>query len=309
MIEAIGILGEYLIPFMIAMLALALTLRLAIYRSSKRDQVYFGTFNKEIDKLIQSESQHQDQIRQDSAYIHQLIDKIEKGLPRRTTRFYSKKRAKAAESEELAQKAQKVFSLRSYTSGNRSLINSLKVETRAFESSHPPNFTDLTTRVLGRDENWNKVFRVIPIDGAAAFIDMLPSLFIVFGILGTFVGIALALPVIGTIDVSASEQTTEVLNTFVNQVAFAMNSSITGIICSIINSWLNGLFPVLAVREKMRDSLESSLENFWYFLHGQGSEEETRTLYNKIIHLVGQLSDKLDNSDSSSKIAKLRDTV
>ena len=47
---------------------------------------------------------------------------------------------------------------------------------------------------MTQDPNWVKVMKHFPVNGITRMIDILPGLFIILGVFGTFIGIAMALP-------------------------------------------------------------------------------------------------------------------
>ena len=95
----------------------------------------------------------------------------------------------------------KTQNLGEYTDSKRSLIVALRKELDAIKSPFPPNFTEIAERVLNKIIH-GEHFKGSPYGLLNRGLDILPNLFIVFGIFGTFIGITSALPLIATIDLN-----------------------------------------------------------------------------------------------------------
>lgn len=280
------IMTTFLIPFMLILLTFSLFLRAVIYKDSKSDLTYFSSFSKLVEKYIQT-SHHEDINKLGSKkFIFHMMEDIEDQLPLRGVRIYKKKSKQNNErtlSTDLNpldenkenkennehnenESKQRIFTMREYMSSGASIVYSIKNEVNAFNSHHPPNFSDLTRRVLNKDINWTRVMKIFPVENVMIFLDMMPSIFIVLGIFGTFIGITLALPQIANIDFSQIDASSGVLSDFIKDITFSMESSICGIFCSLILTILNAIYPVSFIRSNITEEFESCLEHMWFFI-------------------------------------------
>ncbi len=66
----------------------------------------------------------------------------------------------------------------------------------------------------------------------------MPSIFIVGGIFGTFLGIMKALPELTAMDITNAEASKLVIDVFLIKISFAL-STILGIVLSIVMSFMN----------------------------------------------------------------------
>lgn len=265
-------LGDNIIYFMFGLLAFSLLFRYLAYRSCKYDYMYYNTFIKEVEKTLISFEKEFELKKNKSEFITMLLDKVSMALPHRSLRFSrgNKKldwRMGKDKKESEVSNSPKKMSLTEYDS-NHSLISNILNERSALESNFPPNCYDLTTRILERDRNWVKLFGVVPIEGLSRFIDILPGIFVILGILGTFIGISLALPEIANINFENLNSSSGVLGQFVDKVTLSMSTSIIGIICSLSMTLLNTLFPIKGVRNLIHKNVVNCLENLWYSIHG-----------------------------------------
>ena len=129
--------------------------------------------------------------------------------------------------------------------------------------SEQPRFVDISKNVFENNPCFNKVFGVFPTSGFNEFLNMLPGLFIVGGIFGTFLGIMKALPDLSGMDLSDVVGTKATMDAFLLKVSFAMSTSIVGIICSVIQSVLNSSLSPERAFIMCVNKFESTLVSIW----------------------------------------------
>ncbi|MBT3984580.1 MAG: hypothetical protein HOE90_24700 [Bacteriovoracaceae bacterium] len=268
---AFNFFSTYLIEIMGGILLFALGLRVAIFKSSKVADSYFSTFTREIDKVLARYQNGDENIGDVDAFLNDLFSGIEEKLPKKSVRHKSSGLTKS-KVEELG--ARNVVSFRDFAQSEDRFLHSLQNESGIFKSTFPPNFDDVADRILEQDNNWNKLFKFLPIEALNRFIDVLPGIFVVLGIFGTFIGISMALPGIATIDFSNIEGSGGVLSSFVLNVTFAMKTSIAGILFSLIMTFLNTLAPVHSLRDRAFKRISNCFENIWHTIHGESKSED-----------------------------------
>ncbi|MGI4993072.1 hypothetical protein ACRXCV_10605 [Halobacteriovorax sp. GFR7] len=302
MIELVlGFFGTYLIEFMMGLLVSALVFRYLAYRHSKDDDAYYSRFTRELDAAIDDDKQKNIPIDDIDSYMSNLLGRVNAALPDNALRFsnnaniqnrhYDGKEAMQQQQREIDKEIDSSdgssISLNQYIGSKHGLIASIHGESSVFKSTVPPNYTELTDRIMSDDKNWTKLYGHIPIDGASRMIDILPNLFIVFGVFGTFIGIAMALPEIAAIDFNNIEKSSDNLTRFVINVAFSMKTSIAGIFFSLILTFLNTLFPLPEKRYKIFKKVETSMQNLWYHLQrGNAKEQSTMQGVLKVLQSI-----------------------
>lgn len=286
----ISITTAYLIEAMLVALILALGLRFMAHRASREDQLYYSSFSREIEKRVERDDIGKVKYDDIEKYIEGLLDDVATSLPRRGVRVRMRNADEGGVPERMT------MSVREYVGGSQSLIHSLKGETNAFKSNQKPNFAQLAYRVMAKDTHWVKLNDFLPIDGVIRMIDVLPGIFIVLGIFGTFVGITNALPHIAEIDFNNLSDSSDVLTQFVKDVSFAMYTSIAGIAFSLIVSLLNTLFPIKTIRDTISRQVEDCLEYLWYFVHGGRSESQQTDAFSRMIFLLENIDKKINDS-------------
>jgi hypothetical protein len=296
---ALDFFGAYLIEFMTTLLVTALILRWVSFRHSKKDEVYFSHFTRELSSTIEEDKgkgvTHRENI---ESYLNNLLGRVHQKLPERNLRRDLRGRTGKAPSD------QPEVSLRDYLGSKHGMIVSIQNESNVFNSNVSPDFSQLTERVMNDDEHWSKLFRFIPIDGIVRTLDILPTLFIILGVFGTFIGISMALPEIAKIDFNNLETSGATLSNFVISVTYAMKTSIAGIFYSIILTLLNTIFPIDATREKTFESVENALQTLWYHLQTDHKQSQSQLHFAKIGETLEKILGVLENRVPESTTTK-----
>ena len=259
LVELLSGFAENLIEFMAFILFLALFLRYMAYRMCASTQTYVKTLSRSIEKNVLKVENHG----KIDSWMKELFSVVEKDMPNRGIRFQNKKQAM----ERFANK-NKQTSIDDFIAVKRSLTYNITQQTDALRIPvHPPDFLELSNRVMAVDPYWNKIYQIIPVSTLQRVLSMLPGLYIIGGIFGTFIGITAALPMIAEIDLSNLDASAPILNQFVGNIAYSMNTSIAGIIFSVIMTLLNTLFPLETVRNDVEENMASIFENLWIQIH------------------------------------------
>jgi hypothetical protein len=127
-----------------------------------------------------------------------------------------------------------------------------------------PKLLHITKATFHHNPCFNRVFGVFPISGLNDIVSILPGLFVVAGILGTFIGIAKGLPELGGMNLQDMDSTKNVMDRFLFEISYAMSSSIFGITFSLLLNFTNVIFSPDRVFVSMIDRFESSLDLLWY---------------------------------------------
>jgi hypothetical protein len=234
---------------------IALCLRILAHRSNRANQAYFNSFARSVVKHLEEEEVKRETVADVDIWLENLLSAVKDHLPDRSLRF---KKQAGARSEKLID----------YTDGKQSIVIAMRQQADALKSPHLPNCAEFADRVLNQDNNWRTVLGFLPIDVLNRGLDILPNLYVIGGIFGTFVGITSALPLIATIDITNLAEAAPILNHFVAVVAHSMNTSIAGISFSVIMTLITALFPLTTIRDEVAKNFERAIEFMWYRIHG-----------------------------------------
>lgn len=130
-------------------------------------------------------------------------------------------------------------------------------------SRHQPNFNEITTNAFASNPVFNRVFGLFSMSRTNEILNILPGIFIVAGIFGTFLGIMRALPELTGMDVTDAAASKVVIDGFLINISFALSTSILGIILSVMMSFLNTLLSPEGTYVEIIDSFKSATEILW----------------------------------------------
>ncbi len=129
--------------------------------------------------------------------------------------------------------------------------------------SPQPNFNEISNNVFSSNPVFNRVFGLFSLSRSNEILNILPGIFIVAGIFGTFLGIMKALPELTAMDITNAEASKAVIDSFLIKISFALTTSILGIVLSIIMSFLNTLMSPESTYMEIVDSFKSASEILW----------------------------------------------
>jgi hypothetical protein len=283
-------LSTYLIEIMTTMLFLGLITRWSSYKQSKNEDAFFSKFIREIEKNIIDDRNKNKKISNVDNYLENLLKKVSEKLPTRNIR----EKKGRIDKKEVVDKV----SFKEYSKGDKNFLSSIKIESESFKSKFPPNYNEITDRVLGSDSRWSKLYNILPMGLVSRLIDILPRIFVVFGILGTFIGISKALPVIAKVNISDMEASSDVLGVFVLNVTYAMKTSIAGILYSLIMTFLNTAAPVEGIRNSIHKKMCNCFEMIWLTVSGKNkSNKDVKDLTIELIDEVKKVNKKISEID------------
>lgn len=128
-----------------------------------------------------------------------------------------------------------------------------------------PKIQHIVKATLQHNPCFNKVFGIIPMGPLNDLLSILPGLFVVAGILGTFVGIAGGLQELGGgMSLQDLENTKNTMDRFLYEISYAMKTSIAGIVFSLAAHIVNVIISPERVYVSLVDRMESSLDLLWY---------------------------------------------
>ena len=149
------------------------------------------------------------------------------------------------------------------------------------ESGHQPDFHEISNSVLGSNPVFNRVLGIFSLSRTNDMLSILPSIFIVGGIFGTFLGIMKALPELTAMDITNAEASKIVIDNFLNKISFALSTSIPGIVLSIIMSFMNTLLSPSNTYVEIVDAFNSASEILWNKSEDNSSSGADSSLSNR----------------------------
>ncbi len=126
-----------------------------------------------------------------------------------------------------------------------------------------PRFIEMTKNVFDNNPNFKKIMGFIPVEATHDVLSILPGIFVIGGIFGTFLGIMAALPELANMDLLDPDGAKEIMDNFLRSITFSMSTSIIGIILSVSMTFINTIFDPEKMFMKTVNKFENSMELLW----------------------------------------------
>lgn len=230
--------------------------RYLIYFTVKRHEWFAIEFEKRVNRFIESEVPGKVK---DVSFYSIAKRQLEKTY---YEVFEVRDRLKRRKPDQIMSAGDRVFLIRQ---GCAWLVKDILKQLKFLKWNEAnPKLLNITKATLQHNPCFNKVFGIFPMAGLNDLVSIFPGLFVVGGILGTFVGIAGGLNELGTMNLQDLENTKNVMDRFLQEIAFAMHTSIVGIIFSLLSHIINTIYSPERSYVSLVDRLESSLDLLWY---------------------------------------------
>lgn len=244
---------DYLMPVLLIGFVLAVIMRLLITVTIRRQKRFVKEFVKRVHQDILANPDGQG-----SFYNH-----VKRALTRTYfENFELRARYKRRNEDHIMTVGDRVFLIQD---GIIRLIDDFLQHIRYLrkESGHQPDFHEISNSVLGSNPIFNRVLGIFSLSRTNDVLNILPSIFIVGGIFGTFLGIMRALPELTAMDVTDAQASKLVIDAFLIKISFALSTSILGIVLSIIMSFMNALLSPTNTYVETVDTFNSAAEILW----------------------------------------------
>lgn len=130
-------------------------------------------------------------------------------------------------------------------------------------TSYRPKLHEITKVTFQNNPCFNRALGFFPVGLFNDILNILPGIFIIGGIFGTFLGIMKALPELSGMDLNDVAKTQEIMGEFLGRISFSMSTSIIGIVLSVSMSFLNTSFsPEKAFMDTV-DRFTGALDIIW----------------------------------------------
>ena len=247
----------YLLPyFMGVTFVVALALRYLVYYTVNRHEWFAREFEKRVNRYVEHEV---------PGKVHGVsFYQLSKRMLERT--FYDscelRERMHRRRHDRIMSTSDRVFLIKQ---GSAWLVKDILKQLKFLKwTEETPKLLNITKATFSHNPCFNRVFGFIPIGSLNDLLSILPGLFVVCGILGTFIGIRTGLTSLGTMSLENLDTTKKIMDQFLGEISFAMGSSILGIAFSLSMHVFNTIFSPDRVFGTMIDRFESSLDLLWY---------------------------------------------
>ena len=246
---------DLLIPFMCLIFVAAIVMRVLVFYTVKRQEWFAKELQKRVDGLVESEGfEHKSY--SFYAITKKMLEKTYYEL------FEVRSFLKRRNPDFVMSLSDRFFLIQQGTAWFvKDVLKQLKF--LPYEKQSHPKIFQISRSTFQRNPCFNKVFGFLPASVCTEVLNMIPGIFIVLGILGTFLGIMKALPDLGNMDLADIEGTKLVMDQFLLKISFSMSTSLMGIVLSVIMGFVNAFFSPNKAFVDAVERMEVALYTLW----------------------------------------------
>ncbi|MFK7828002.1 MAG: hypothetical protein AB8G05_27885 [Oligoflexales bacterium] len=244
---------DRLIPLMIILFCFALFIRVLIFFMVTRELWFTNEFYKRVHRFVEANRKSKDL----SFYI--IVKKI---LERTFYELYEVRAImKRRKLDAITPLGDRIFLIQH---GSARVVSDTLTQVRHLkhEREHP-KLLQISKTVFENNPSFKKLFGIIPTATLNDFLGILPGIFIIGGIFGTFLGIMKALPELGGMDLSDVEGSKTIMDDFLLKISFSMTTSIVGIMLSVALNIFNTFTSPDKIFINIINRFENSLDILW----------------------------------------------
>lgn len=247
---------KLLIPLMIGGLVFGVVFRYLLFHTVKRHEWFAMEFEKRVNSFIESENPQQRNEVSFYSLTKKLLEKTFYEVFELRERLHRRRR------DRVESLGDRLFLIRP---GSAWFVKDLLKQIKFVKwNSDQPKLGNVTKTTFQQNPYFNRILGIFPVGLFNDILGVLPGLFVIGGIFGTFLGIVNGLPKLGEMNLNNVEMSKQIMDGFLFEVAFAMNSSILGVFCSVVMTMMNTVFSADRHFTQTIDRLEASLDLLWY---------------------------------------------
>jgi hypothetical protein len=245
------------LPWIMAVIfVIGCVMRFMVYYTVRRHDWFTREFEKRVSRFVEAEVPGK--VQNVSFYVlsKKMLEKTYYEV------FELRDRLKRRKNDYIMATSDRFFLVRQ---GCAWMVKDILKQVKFLKWTHDtPKLLHITRSTLQHNPVFNRVFGLVPMGALNDVLNIMPGLFVVAGILGTFLGIAKGLPELGGMNMNDLDNSKLVMDRFLNEIAFAMQSSIVGIAFSLLMHFWNTFFSPERVYVSLVDRFETSLDLLWY---------------------------------------------
>ncbi len=145
----------------------------------------------------------------------------------------------------------------------RLVSDTLKETKHLKHNGEMPRFLEISQATHSYNPAFSKLFGWIPLGPLNDVLNIVPGLFIIGGIFGTFLGIMEALPELSNMDLNDAAGAKLIMDTFLLKISFSLSTSIIGIFFSVLLTVYYTLMGSEKLYARTIDIYDRSLTRIW----------------------------------------------
>jgi hypothetical protein len=246
-------------PLMFGTFVVGVFLRVLIHHTVKRHAWFGREFEQRVSQFLSREMDHQTQNVSFYVVTKRLLEKTFYEV------FERRERSRKAQPDRMMLLSDRLFLIKM---GCAWLVHDIIKQVRFLRyGSQPPKLLNITKHTFSKNPAFNRIFGVIPAVGTNDLLNILPGLFVIGGIFGTFLGVMKGLPELGGMDLNDPEKTKLIMDRFLVDISLSMGASVTGIFLSVLMTLVNTAFNPERLFVDIVDRFEVQLDLLWNYSH------------------------------------------
>ena len=251
--------NEYLIPVMCVAFTIGLLAKFSLWFLKRSQLIYAKQIEKKIYMYLIDKEKTSFEIETSKGEFHSLIGSL---MNTAHLELYEIKIQKMRRKlDYVTSLTDRLFLL---IEGSHRLIKDVMMQARYFDQSQDrPDFDEMTAYAVKTNPSYNRLFGIFTNRSLNSLLTLLPGLFVIGGIFGTFVGIMMGLPELTNMDLSDPAMTKKTMDAFLNNIAYSMNTSLVGIVLCVCMNIFNSIFDADDLEDEFSEKLKSCLALTW----------------------------------------------
>lgn len=247
--------NDLLMPMMVVSFFGAVALRVLMHMTIKREEWFTKAFQKRVYEYLKKTPRGQHKHTSFYVTTKMLLEKTYYEL------FVMRAILKRRNPDVIMDRADRIFLVQQ---GCARIVKDTLKHVQFFRyDMHRPKTREITIQIFEKNPQFNNVLGYLPMGTFNEVLNLLPGIFIVCGIFGTFLGIMAALPELGAMDLSDIEKTKQVMDHFLVKMSYSMITSILGIILNVSMTFLNAFFNPNKIFVDIVERFDDALDTLW----------------------------------------------
>jgi len=244
---------------MIAAFVLAISFRMLVYYTVKRHEWFSWEFEKRTGRFLKKEDAHKSTNASFYTTTKRLLEMTFFEI------FENREKMKRRKHDSVLSMTDRLFLVKM---GCAWIVHDLLKQIRFLKyGSQPPKILNITKNVFSKNPYFNSIFGIFPTGKTNEVLNILPGLFVIGGIFGTFLGVMKGIPELAGMDLNDPEKTKVIMDRFLVEVAMAMGASLMGIFFSVCMTLINTWFSPDRTFGETIERFENSLDLLWNYAH------------------------------------------
>lgn len=246
-------------PVMIAAFVFGVALRVLVWYTVKRHEWFAREFEKRVGRFMEKEGKGATESFSFYVITKKLLEKTFFEV------FENREKYRRRKPDGVMLLTDRIFLIKA---GCAWMVRDILKQIRFLKyGTQPPKLVNVTKNTFAKNPHFNRVFGVIPAVGTNDVLNILPALFVIGGIFGTFLGVMKGLPELSGMDINDPAKTKLIMDRFLIEIALSMGASLLGIFFSVIMTVINTLFNPDRLFVDIVDRFEHSLDLLWNRAH------------------------------------------